>query len=272
LPHNAVLLQNMGALTNMVRRIAIDAGEIIMVYFEGGADMNVEGKQDGSPVTEADRKAEKFIQEALEELIPGLPFIGEEVASLGALPDVKEADYFWLVDPLDGTKEFVSGTSEFTVNIALIYKQEPILGVVYAPALGTLYAGYKGGAAIRWNEDTNKEKQISVRPLPAQGLTVSASKAHGSGERLDQFLEQFKINKIIKKGSSLKICVIAEGKSDLYPRLGPTCEWDTGAGDAVLRAAGGRITDLDGNLLKYGGFRPKFLNPEFIASSFDWME
>ena len=263
------LLKNPGALCNMVRRIAIEAGEITLKYFDDIDQGGVEAKADGSPVSLADREAEIFVQAALEQVMPGVLLIGEEAAELGTLPDLESAEYFWLVDPLDGTKEFISGGTDFTVNIALIHKGEPVLGVVYAPATGTGYAGYGPGTALRWSEESGRDKPITVRQPPKQGLTVVASVRHGDQQRLDKFLEDYKIEKVIKRGSSLKICVVAEGKADLYPRFGPTCEWDTAAGDAVLRAAGGFMTDLEGNPLHYGGRDPKFLNPEFIASAFD---
>jgi len=264
------LLENLGALTNMVRRISVDAGEITLKYFEDIDQSQLEAKDDGSPVSLADREAEAFIQMSLEAILPDVPIIGEEAAELGKLPDLRESEYFWLVDPLDGTKEFVSGGEDFTVNIALIKNHKPVMGVVFAPAQGIGFAGHEVGSAIRWNEDEGIERSIHVRPVPEEGLVVVASLRHGDQERLEKFLDGYKVQKLIKRGSSMKICAVAEGKADLYPRLGPTCEWDTAAGDAVLRAAGGFMTDTDGEPMRYGGFRPKFLNPEFIASSFEW--
>ncbi len=267
------LIDNPGALCNMVRRIAIEAGEITLHYFDMAGDSHIEAKSDGSPVTLADREAETLIQMKLEEITKGIPIVGEEAASLGKAPkDFDRDGYFWIVDPLDGTKEFISGGGDYTVNIALIYKGEPILGVVYAPAKGEMYAGHGLGTAIRWNEETDTEKQISVRNSPQGGLVVVASKSHGDESKLERFLEMFKIDKVVKRGSSLKICIIAAGKADLYPRFGPTCEWDTAAADAVLRSAGGVITDVDGKALQYGGSNPKWLNPEFIACSFKWFD
>ena len=267
------LIDNPGALCNMVRRIAIEAGEITLHYFDMAGDSHIEAKSDGSPVTLADREAETLIQMKLEEITKGIPIVGEEAASLGKAPkDFDRDGYFWIVDPLDGTKEFISGGGDYTVNIALVYKGEPILGVVYAPAKGEMYAGHGLGTAIRWNEETDTEKQISVRNSPQGGLVVVASKSHGDESKLERFLEMFKIDKVVKRGSSLKICIIAAGKADLYPRFGPTCEWDTAAADAVLRSAGGVITDVDGKALQYGGSNPKWLNPEFIACSFKWFD
>lgn len=270
------LLLHRAALCNMVRRIALEAGEITLDYFDETGYEGAEAKADGSPVTLADQEAEKLIQEKLEEMLPGIPMIGEEASAAGHKPDLSGHEYFWLVDPLDGTKEFISGRGDYTVNIALIYKGEPVMGVVYAPAVGELYAGYtedNGNCkAVRWVEDTDKEKEIHVRRPPKEGLTVVASKSHGSAQRLDQYLSEYKVEKVVKRGSSLKICVIAAGKADLYPRFGPTSEWDTAAGDAVLRAAGGIIRDLSGKPLIYGGADPRFLNPEFIAAPLGFFE
>ena len=264
------LLQNPGALCNILKRVAKDAGEIVMKYYDGHHDMQVDTKNDDSPVTLADRDAESFIQMTLKQLVPGIPLIGEEAVALGKAPKLKNSEYFWLVDPLDGTKEFIKGTKDFTVNIALIHNGVPVMGVVFAPARGELYAGHGPGTAVRWLEENDNEKPIAIRNSPASGLTVVASGNHGDSARLEKFLEQYKVEKLVKYGSSLKICVIAAGKADLYPRFGPTCEWDTAAADAVLRAAGGQITDTQGKPLPYGGADPKWLNPEFIASSFEW--
>ncbi len=264
------LLLHRAALCNRVRRIALEAGQITLDYFDEAGYQGADAKADGSPVTLADQEAEKLIQRQLEEMLPGIPMIGEEASAAGHRPDLAGQEYFWLVDPLDGTKEFISGKGDYTVNIALIHKGEPILGVVFAPAIGELYAGYteeNGNCkAVRWLEDTESEKDIQVRKPPKEGLTVVASKSHGSAQRLDQYLSGYKIEKLLKRGSSLKICVIAAGKADLYPRFGPTCEWDTAAGDAVLRAAGGIIRDFEGKPLVYGGANPQFLNPEFVAA------
>jgi len=270
LPSTDKLLANLGALTNMVRRIALAAGDITLKYYDGLEEMGVEQKGDGSPVTLADQEAEIYIEAELKKLTPEILFVGEETAASGVLADVEEASVFWLVDPLDGTREFTEGGEEFTVNIALVRDGVPILGVVYVPVTGVMYAGYDGGSAIRWSQDSGKEKEITVQEVPSKGITVVSSKSHGSRERQDAFLEGFKVAKVVRKSSSLKICVIAEGRAHMYPRFGPTCHWDTAAGDAVLRAAGGSIQDMDGNDLVYSTQTEGFYNPEFIASSFDW--
>jgi 3'(2'), 5'-bisphosphate nucleotidase len=268
------LLQNPAALCNMVKRIAREAGEITLKYYDGLEDMQVAIKHDDSPVTLADREAECFIQMSLEEIAPDIPMIGEEGVALGKAPKFgAEQEYFWLVDPIDGTKEFITGGTDFTVNIGLIRNGVPVLGVIYAPVLGELYSGYGAGTAKRFVEETGTDKEISVRPPPKSGLRVVASKSHGSAQKLDQFLESFKVEKKIKRGSTMKVAAIASGKADIYPRFGPTGQWDTAAADAILRAAGGTITDLDGKALFYGPTEDgKWLNPEFVACSFDWFD
>lgn len=249
----------------MVRRIAIAAGEITLDYFDDSGFAEADAKADGSPVTIADQKAEDHIIAALRDIFADIPVVGEESVSAGNIPDLTGHDYFWLVDPLDGTKEFVSGSGEYTVNIALIHKGVPLLGVVYAPVPGELYAGCGPGTAIRWLDDTDIEKPIHVRIPPATGLNVVASRSHGSGQAMDDFLANYKISKMIKRGSSLKLCAVACGKADMYPRFGPTCEWDIAAGDAVLRSAGGVVSGEDGRAFTYGHADRKFLNPSFIA-------
>jgi 3'(2'), 5'-bisphosphate nucleotidase len=266
------LLENPGALCNMVKRIAREAGDLIMTYYEDMDALQISAKTDHSPVTLADQKAEEFIQAALSEITPGIYFIGEEVAATSDISEGGVPEIFWLVDPLDGTRDFIKGGVDFTVNIALIRAGIPVLGVVYAPAKGELYAGHGPGTAVKWTEDTAIEKSIAVRQAPRAGLTVVASKSHGDAQRLDQFLDNFKVEKLVKYGSSLKMCVIAAGKADLYPRFGPTCLWDTAAAHAVLNAAGGQITDLNGAALTYFVQDRKCLNPEFVASAFEWFE
>ncbi len=276
------ILQHLPALLNQVRRVAVEAGNLTLDYFDESGFEGADAKSDGSPVTVADQKAEELIEKALKEITPDVLIVGEEAASEGYRPDLTKHEYFWLVDPLDGTKEFISGSGDYTVNIALIQRPpltspppaggslrggKPVLGVVYAPVHGELYAACGEGTAIRWMEDTDKERAISVRPVPNEGLTIVSSKSHGKGDKLDAFLENYKIKKQIQRGSSLKMCSIAAGKADMYPRFGLTCEWDTAAAHAVLNAAGGVITDIHGNELTYGGADPKFLNPEFIARS-----
>lgn len=265
------LLSHRAALCNMVRRIANDAGSLILEYYDGIQDMSHDFKADGSPVTKADQEAEKLIVKALRTILPNIPVIGEEGAAEGVGANLSDHDYFWLVDPLDGTRNFVQGGKDFTVNIGLIYMQKPVLGVVYAPERGEMYAGFteQDGKtrAYRYFEDSDVEKDMFVRTPPSEGLTIMTSSDSPVGSRLEAFLQDYKVAKIQRRASSLKICAIANGKADLYPRLGKTCEWDTAAGDAILRAAGGIIKDLDGNEFVYGRGNPNFENPEFIAAS-----
>lgn len=262
---SARLLQHPLAVCNMVRRVAVGAGAITLDYYDDAGYDGAGIKGDGSPVTEADRAAESFIEKALADILPAVPMLGEEAFEEGRIPDLTQGDYFWCVDALDGTKEFITGSGDYTVNIALICKDRPVLGVVYAPVTGELYAGAGPGTAVRWLEDTDSEKAIRIRQAPADGLTVVASRSHSNSEKLDAFLSDYKVAKLIKRGSSLKICTIAAGKADLYPRLGPTCEWDIAAGHAVLEAAGGKITKLDGSDFLYGKAADNFLNSDFIA-------
>lgn len=248
----------------MVRRIAVEAGDITMGYFEEGMQVPADGKDDGSPVTEADRAAERHIIAALSDIVSDVPVIGEEAVSAGIIPDLTGSDYFWLVDPLDGTREYMTGGKDFTVNIALIKEGAPILGVIYAPAYGEMFAAHGEGTAVRTSDESDKEKSIRVRKPLSAGLTVMASKNRSFAET-DKFLEDFKVEKIVRRSSSLKFCLIAQGKADIYPGFGQTCEWDTAAGQAILNAAGGEIVTIDGAPMTYGHANRKFINPSFIA-------
>lgn len=241
-----------------VIHIARAAGSVILDVYE--TDFKVRGKTDASPTTAADEKAEAIIQSELERLSPGVPIVSEEAASAGRIPKV--ATRFWLVDPMDGTKEFIERNGEFTVNIALIEHGRPVLGVVFAPALGRLYAGAEGiGAFV---ERSGVRSAIRCRACPEAGLTVVASRAHGDAAALDLFLANRKVASISNAGSSLKLCLVAAGEADLYPRLGRTMEWDIAAGHAVVSAAGGRVTSLEGAELEYA--KPGFENPHFVVS------
>lgn len=241
------------ALTPLIH----EAGEVVMRIY--ATDFEVEVKGDDSPVTLADQCAEKVIFEGLKRIAPDIPVVGEEAASAGDIPDV--SDRFWLVDPIDGTKEFVNRNGEFTVNIALIEHGVPVIGLVLAPALGRLYAGAAGLGA--WVEDRHARQPIAVREVPVDGLTVVGSRHHGDDAAVSAFLAGQSIVAQRAVGSSLKLCLLAEGLADVYPRFGRTMEWDTAAGDAVLRAAGGSVCTLDGAPLAYG--KPGFENPDFAA-------
>jgi len=238
--------------------IVRDAGALIMQVY--ATDFAVRGKGDASPVTEADEKAEALIVEALQRLAPQVPIVAEEAVAGGAV--VEAGEWFWLVDPLDGTKEFISRNGEFTVNVALVHGGVPVLGVVFAPAIDRLFAGVAGQGAFV--EEGASKRAIHCRAVPDEGLTVVASRSHGDAAALDAFLAGRTVASTTNAGSSLKLCLVAAGEADLYPRLGRTMEWDIAAGHAVLLAAGGTVSDLQGRPLLYG--KPGFDNPHFVAS------
>lgn len=240
-----------------VAAIARRAGAVVLDVYR--TDFGVRGKADASPVTEADERAEALIVPALQALAPEVPVVAEEAVAAGEVP--RTGDWFWLVDPLDGTKEFIGRNGEFTVNIALVHQGRPVLGVVLAPALGRLWAGVAGHGA--WLEDDAGRRPIRCRAVPAEGLTVVASRSHGDAAALDAFLAGRQVAALANAGSSLKLCLVAAGEADLYPRLGRTMEWDIAAGHAVLAAAGGAVDTLAGTPLGYG--KPGFENPHFVA-------
>jgi 3'(2'), 5'-bisphosphate nucleotidase len=240
-----------------LERIVRAAGREVMAVY--GEEFAVRGKADASPVTAADERAEALIVPALRALAPGVPVVAEEAVAAGQAPSAGVR--FWLVDPLDGTREFVDRNGEFTVNVALVDRGEPVLGVVYAPALRRLFSGAAGQGA--WLEADGARRAIACRRPPAEGLTVVASRSHGDEAALAAFLAGRPVARVLHSGSSLKLCLIAAGEADLYPRLGRTMEWDIAAGHAVLAAAGGSVTDLDGAPLRYG--KPGFENPHLVA-------
>lgn len=229
-----------------------------------GRSTEVELKKDKSPLTAADRASHRIIEEGLLALRPDLPVLSEEGRDI-PYSQRKGWNAFWLVDPLDGTKEFIRRNGEFTVNIALIEKGSPVFGLVYSPALEKLYWGMKGRGA--WLADGDGEpKAIGVRRKdPDSGLTVVMSRSHPSPE-LDAYLKTIKVSEVVSIGSSLKFCLVAEGEADLYPRFGPTMEWDTAAGQAVLEAAGGYVLNRQtGERLSYN--KESLLNPFFLAGA-----
>jgi 3'(2'), 5'-bisphosphate nucleotidase len=259
---------NSGALIQSLIYTAQRAGGAIMAVF--ATDFAVQAKADASPVTVADEAAEKIILADLAAIAPGVPVVAEEAVAAGKVPVI--AERFFLVDPLDGTKEFISRRDEFTVNVALIENGEPVLGVVFAPARHELYWGdVRAARAGRIDADPDGTmpslgNAIAARPAPARGLTAVASRSHRTPET-DAFLANYSIAEFRSIGSSLKFCLVAAGEADIYPRLGTTMEWDTAAGHAVLSAAGGRVTDLDGAPFRYG--KPGFRNGNFVARGKD---
>ena len=246
------------ALLPALEDLARAAGAAIMEVY--ATDFSVERKGDDSPVTEADQKAEALILPGLRALTPDIPIVAEEEAAAGRIPDVGAS--FWLVDPLDGTKEFIKKNGEFTVNIGLIVGGKPVAGVVYAPALDVLWSGADGQA---FREDASGRRAIACRTPPEKGAVVLDSRSHRAPERLTEFLAKLPEARLENAGSSLKFCKVADASADFYPRFGPTCEWDVAAGHAVLAAAGGEVVGWDGAPMAYG--KPKFLNGDFLAQA-----
>lgn len=257
---------NIEKLAEALIEISAEAGAVIMDVFNAGFE--VETKDDDSPVTIADQRAEDVILAGLAEAAPGIPVIAEELFAAGQAPDVASGPFF-LVDPLDGTKEFINRRDAFTVNIALIEARRPVLGVVYAPATDRLYCGLCGGdgpaTAFRiegLSAGGRTREPLATRPTDPAHLTIVASKSHRN-PATEAYLAQYPEAETVSIGSSLKFCLVAAGEADFYPRLGPTMEWDTGAGHAVLLAAGGDVLAPDGTPFEY--LKPGFKNGFFLA-------
>lgn len=249
---------NHQSLLDNVLEIADTASRKVMEIYQ--TDFEVQTKDDDSPITAADIASHHVIVDGLKALTPDIPILSEESAN-APWDERKGWTRFWLVDPIDGTKDFTNRTGEFTVNIALIENGEPVMGVVIAPALNEAYWGVRGQGAWKREADGSTRKLEVVDPPAA--VRAVASKNH-MNEDTRNFIEQLGEHQLVQAGSSLKFCRIAEGQADIYPRLGPTCEWDTGAAHAVLVAAGGKVTQLDGTPLVYG--KEDVLNPYFVAS------
>ena len=255
------------ALAEALVPTVLAAGAAVMEIYR--RDFAVETKDDTSPVTEADKRAEAIILADLARLAPDIPVVAEESCAAGVIPEV--ADAFFLVDPIDGTREFIKRNGDFTVNVALVRGGIPVLGLVLAPARARLFIGVVGaGAAMLTLEEGRITGRTAIEAVPAGDGSprIIASRSHRTPET-DAFIAGHPGASIVSAGSSLKFCLMAAGEADLYPRLGPTMQWDTAAGDAVLRAAGGMVTDMDGRPLAYG---PKggagtaaYANPWFLA-------
>lgn len=247
-------------------QIAARAGVAVMEVYE--SDFEQRSKSDTSPVTDADERAEAIILEALGRIFPGIPVLAEEQFEAGIRPQTD--DHFFLVDPVDGTREFVNRNGEFTVNIALIHQRRPIAGCVFAPALKRLYCGgasaYAGPVAA--GEDVREDFLVPVsgRDLSGNGLTAVMSRSH-LDDQTKAWAESAGVTDAVTAGSSLKFCLLAEGRADVYPRFGPTMEWDTAAGHAVLHAAGGHVIQPDGGDFLYGKTEAGYRNGPFIAKA-----
>ncbi len=253
-------------LLSVLRAIAERAGKEILGYYAEAKEIEVTTKADDSPLTEADLAAHRLITQMLKTLTPNIPIVSEEDEGANAADAATVGKRFWLVDPLDGTKEFISGSGEFTVNIALIEDGKPVIGVVHAPAMAMTWAGAvtaEGERFATFNETDHPPMEINGRTIPPEGATVVASRRHGDPASLEKFLGGRKIADTRNAGSSIKFCLLASGKADIYPRFGRTMEWDTAAGHAVLAGAGGRVETVAGEPLHYG--KPGFENPEFVG-------
>jgi len=258
---------NDDAMLAVLQEAALEAGRVIMKHYAHGCA--VESKKDSAPVTEADRDAEAIILAALASIVPAIPVVAEEEVAAGRLPS-QLGRRFLLVDPLDGTREFLLRNGDFTVNIGLIEDGAPVLGLVYAPVRNRMFIGTsKGAEEITTTSDhaIGSRRGIAVRVHGAERVAV-CSRSHNNPET-QKFLSDNRIGSSVSVGSSLKFCLIASGEADIYPRFGPTMEWDTAAGDAVLRAAGGLTTTFEGVPLSYGQRADKgvagFANPDFVA-------
>jgi len=246
------------ALIALAADLAAQAGDAILRVRRSGFE--VQRKQDRSPVTAADHAAEAIIVAGLRAATPDIPVVAEEEVAGGRI--TAPAAQVWLVDPLDGTREFADGRDEFAVNIGLVRHGAVALGVVGVPALGEMFGGIVGAGA--WKRTAAGQAAITARLPPAEGLTVVASRHHGDGAQLDAFLQARRVARMLNFGSSLKFCRLAEGIADLYPRFGRTMEWDTCAPQAVLEAAGGSVCTLQGAPLRYG--KPGWENPHFVCT------
>lgn len=258
----------------VVEQICIQAGQEILDVYNSESAPKVTIKGDNSPLTEADRRANALIVEQLLRRFPDIPILSEESESIDYSIRQNWSKY-WLVDPLDGTKEFINRNGEFTVNIALIEQGTPVLGVVHVPVQGVTYSGQSGGGASKLHGDGRRETICVSRVNSDVAARVVASRSHRD-QKVDRLLAEIATHmsepSVVSMGSSLKMCLVAEGSADIYPRFAPTCEWDTGAAHAVLLAAGGQIVELDFSPLHYNQ-KAELLNPHFIAigdMSFDW--
>jgi 3'(2'), 5'-bisphosphate nucleotidase len=264
---------NYQKLIDETKKISLKAGKAILEVYNRDEELDIITKDDDSPLTEADLTAHLIIVNALQELTPGLPVLSEESKKI-SWQERQSWETYWLVDPLDGTKEFISRNGEFTVNIALIDNGRPLLGVVYVPVLDILYTGSPDGAFKIENGNVGPIQSTRIEENQ-QAIAVVASRRN-KGDELKNWLERAAVTfpqmDLISMGSSLKICLVAEGKADIYPRLALTSEWDTAAAQAVLEAAGGILTDTDFNIYRYNQ-KEEILNPFFFAIGdrvFDW--
>lgn len=254
--------EDLTALVASIVRIAGDAGVKILELYDDSTDLDVSSKHDNTPLTEADLAANQVIIDKLSEIKPSFPILTEESCCI-PFDERHEWSTYWLVDPLDGTREFIKHSGEFSVNIALIDNGSPVLGVVHAPVLDVTYWACRGFGA--WKQHAGKPPvNIKVRTASESCVTVTRSSAPLTGGPLQRFLNKLGQYKIVSMGSALKSCLVAEGSADLYAKLGPTCEWDTGAAQCIVEEAGGHVTDTQMNDLRYNT-KDSLLNPHFFV-------
>lgn len=267
---NAVVRETEHQRLESTIQIARAAGEKILEFYE--SDLTVTAKEDNTPLTEADLAANSVIIEQLRGLSPDIPILTEESCGI-PFEERNDWQLYWLVDPLDGTREFIKRSGEFSVNIALIYRGSPVLGVVHAPVLNVTYWASCGHGA--WKQEADDAPQpIRVRKAPDKRVTIARSNAPLNGGLLNRFLDKLGEYQVVSMGSALKSCLVAEGQADLYAKLGPTCEWDTGAAQCIVEQAGGHVTDTNMRDLRYNT-QDSLLNPHFFvfgAGNHNWSE
>lgn len=251
-------------VTSDLIQIGKEAGrKVLEIYNSDAENWDVSAKSDDSPLTKADNVANDYICEELKRWYPSIPIISEENKEI-PYEERKNYEYFWLVDPLDGTKEFIKRNGEFTINIALVKQQEAVSGLVYTPALGRMFYGEKGNGAFLWDEDgENHPLKVNAFSQKAKNLRLVCSRSH-MNEETQNFVDQYEDPQLVSMGSSLKFMLVAEGKADIYPRIGPTMEWDTGAAQAIVEEAGGKVLNYeDGTPLVYN--KEELNNPWFVV-------
>ncbi len=264
---NEIKHHELEELTSEILKISHEAGEKILEIYE--TDFSVENKKDNSPLTAADMAAHNTICDQLTKLTPSIPILSEESSHI-SFSDRQKWTQYWLVDPLDGTREFIKRNGEFSVNIALIEGHSSIMGVIYIPVTGVSYSASINNGAYK-HESNGDKSQICVKQTNANAITIAGSRSHGN-QRLQDFIASLNNPEVLSVGSSLKFCLVAEGTADIYPRFGLTSEWDTAAAQAIVEEAGGMVVDTDYKRLEYNT-KESLLNPEFLViadKQFDW--
>jgi 3'(2'), 5'-bisphosphate nucleotidase len=264
---NEIKHQDLAVLLDEIKLIACQAGDKILEIYQ--TDFSVERKDDNSPLTAADMAAHNLISQTLKKLTPDTPILSEESSQI-SFEERKNWQQYWLVDPLDGTREFIKRNGEFSVNIALIENHKSILGVIHIPVSGISYSAALNNGAYK--QEVNKEPvRIKARKTDANNITIAGSRSHGN-ERLQRFINSLNNPEVLSIGSSLKFCLVAEGLADIYPRFGPTSEWDSGAAQCIVEESGAIVVDTDLNTLKYNT-KESLLNPSFLViadKGFNW--